>query len=258
MASSLAGRIFDAMHLFDESLHLSKLVGNSADVVLYFHSVGADERSGNIPIEDFESILEFLSREYELSTLETVVKTTADHKRIALTFDDARADFYHNTYPILDRYCVAASLFVTVDWIGEDGYMSKAELAEVAEGGITLGNHTMSHPHLSEITDESERKAEIQQAKAELESLFDVSIDQFAYPHGDYDRAAVETVKAGHSLAVTTYPRVIREKYGDRAGLNYTVPRIPTDAGTDRIAWQCKDLSSEIRQSAERLGVVER
>ena len=258
MASSVRGYIFDSVQAFDEYLKISEHFGNNSDVVLYFHSVGAGERGGSISVDSFVEIIEHVSRTYEIAALDTVVGTTSRDKRVALTFDDARDDFYHNAFPILEKRCLPASLFVTVDWVGRDGYMSKGQIAKVIEGRTTIGNHTMTHPHLDEIDRESDRRTEIIEAKQELEALFDIDIQQFSYPYGDYDTQAVKTVRRSHDLAVTTYPRVVRKAYVPDHKPNFTVPRIPTDAGVQRVQWQCKDLSSEIRHIAERIGIVNR
>lgn len=258
MASSVRGYVFDSIQLLDEYLRLSEVFGNGSDVVLYFHSVGAEQRGGNVSVDEFVEILEYASREHEIASLDTVVNTTSRDKRIALTFDDGRADVYHNAFPVLRERDLPATLFVTVDWIGRDGYMSKEQIAAAIEGGITVGNHTMTHPHLDEIDRESVRTKEIVRAKEELESLFDIDVQQFSYPYGDYDAEAVETVQQSHSLAVTTYPRVVERAYVPGDASAFTVPRIPTDAGVERIRWQCKDVSSRIRHVATRLGVVDR
>jgi peptidoglycan/xylan/chitin deacetylase (PgdA/CDA1 family) len=59
-----------------------------------------------------------------------------------------------------------------------------AELRTLAEAGMTIGAHTLSHPVLSQCADEEARR-EIQQSKIDLERTLRRPVWAFAYPFGD-------------------------------------------------------------------------
>jgi peptidoglycan/xylan/chitin deacetylase (PgdA/CDA1 family) len=74
---------------------------------------------------------------------------------------------------------------------------------------IEIGCHTASHERLSAIASE-EQDREIQEGKAELETLTGSALRSFAYPYGeneDYTSVTLDLVKkAGFSCACTTIP----------------------------------------------------
>ena len=59
-----------------------------------------------------------------------------------------------------------------------------AELRKLAESGMTIGAHTLSHPVLS-LCSEEEARHEIRQSKNDLERALGRQVWAFAYPFGN-------------------------------------------------------------------------
>jgi peptidoglycan/xylan/chitin deacetylase (PgdA/CDA1 family) len=67
--------------------------------------------------------------------------------------------------------------------------------------GFTVANHTLRHPHLTQLPPEQARR-EIEDGRDALEELFGYRIDGFAYPYGDQNEEVRELVRsAGHLYA---------------------------------------------------------
>lgn len=114
------------------------------------------------------------------------------HKRaaISLTFDDARASQVDAGLPILDRYGVRATFFLSPQNIAQ----RQDAFRQAAARGHEMGNHTMTHPcsvnfiwsrgnaledkGLPEISDE------IDKANLAIHELVGVTPQSFAYPCG--------------------------------------------------------------------------
>jgi peptidoglycan/xylan/chitin deacetylase (PgdA/CDA1 family) len=62
--------------------------------------------------------------------------------------------------------------------------LNKGELSQLANTGVTIGAHSLSHPVLSEC-DEEEARREISQSKLDIEEALGRSIWAFAYPFGN-------------------------------------------------------------------------
>lgn len=89
-----------------------------------------------------------------------------------------------------------------------DLMMSSAQLRALATSGMGVGAHTMSHPILSRLDDESAR-TEIAEGRDALEGALGQRVTLFAYPNGkpdvDYRRAHVRMVRElGFASAVNT------------------------------------------------------
>ncbi len=89
-----------------------------------------------------------------------------------------------------------------------DLMMSTSQLRALRDGGMQIGAHTMTHPILQSVDDQT-AMAEIASGKSRLEQVLDQVVDSFAYPNGrpgkDYADKHVEMVRAaGFVAAVST------------------------------------------------------
>jgi peptidoglycan/xylan/chitin deacetylase (PgdA/CDA1 family) len=72
----------------------------------------------------------------------------------------------------------------------------------MANAGMEIGSHSRSHPHLGKIQDADVLRDEILGSKKTLEAELSVPINEFAYPYGSYNAAAVAMVEsAGYKAA---------------------------------------------------------
>src|SRR5262249_13299815 len=86
----------------------------------------------------------------------------------------------------------------------EYGAINWRQAREMAEAGIEIGSHTLTHPILTGLSDERLRD-EVVQSRDRIQSAIGRKVETFCYPNGDYDlRAQCEVARAGYQLAVTT------------------------------------------------------
>jgi peptidoglycan/xylan/chitin deacetylase (PgdA/CDA1 family) len=91
--------------------------------------------------------------------------------------------------------------------------LTPAEIARLAEAGVEVGAHTLTHPVLS-ATPVEEQRAEIQRSKERLGDILGRPVRSFAYPYGtrkDYTAETVEIVRqAGFTCACSNFPGEVR------------------------------------------------
>jgi peptidoglycan/xylan/chitin deacetylase (PgdA/CDA1 family) len=145
----------------------------------------------------------------------------------------------------------AARLDTLRNWagLGADGReqyrrLSENSIRELARGGrMELGSHTVTHPVLSALPEETQRR-EIENSKRWLDNITGRGVNGFAYPHGSPDTYTPRTVElvreAGYSYACVAHPGLIH------ASVNrFKLPRIEVrDLSKDRFArylcdWFC-------------------
>jgi peptidoglycan/xylan/chitin deacetylase (PgdA/CDA1 family) len=134
---------------------------------------------------------------------------------VALTFDDAYADFHEVALPLLTRYGLTATLFVPTGhvggrsrWMAEEGegdrgILSWGALAEVAASGIEIGAHSHTHPELDRLS-ARDLAMQVELPKALAEERLGVPVRSFAYPYGHHDsRVRRALAEAGYSGGCT-------------------------------------------------------
>lgn len=80
------------------------------------------------------------------------------------------------------------------------------QLRQMADGGISIGAHTVTHPILSRVETAQESELEIVDSKNEIENRLQRPVELFAYPNGareDIDPVSVACVRAHFKAAVT-------------------------------------------------------
>jgi peptidoglycan/xylan/chitin deacetylase (PgdA/CDA1 family) len=80
---------------------------------------------------------------------------------------------------------MTATFFVTTDWIGRSGFMSWAELRQIAGWGMSVQSHTKSHPFLSELN-ETALIAELAGSKEVLDRELGHQTTEISLPGGDF------------------------------------------------------------------------
>lgn len=135
-----------------------------------------------------------------------------------ITLDDGYTDNLENALPVLQRYGFSATCYVVSGALGRYNdwefaklgvrkpVMGPAQLRAWHAGGMEVGAHTRSHPHLSQC-DDVRLHDEISGCKTDLEACLGVAVTQFCYPYGDYDKRVIAATKTAGYVAATTIQR---------------------------------------------------
>ena len=157
--------------------------------VLTFHALDhADRRpsviSGHRHVEPPRSTRLHESGRRAVSLLEAVdcLRRGAPfpERSFVITFDDGYQSVYDEAFPILQRYGMSATVFLTVGnkrahpagrlpAIEGRSMLSWPEIREMQRAGIEFGAHTLTHPDLTRLTRERV-EAEVCESKAVIES----------------------------------------------------------------------------------------
>lgn len=190
---------------------------------------------------------------------------TVPPRSVLLTFDDGYRDFAERALPVLEKHGFPAVLFVvaervglSADWDSDFGepavLLDWADLRDVARRNITIGSHTRTHPHLTELP--AERAiAELSLSRTRMEAELGTRVTALAYPHGDCNPlVATWAACCGYELAFTC-----REERSAFADDRMLLPRITVDGQDDMAAFASKlvgisrsDEPGEVRRPAPR------
>jgi peptidoglycan/xylan/chitin deacetylase (PgdA/CDA1 family) len=163
-------------------------------------------------------------------------------RSVVITFDDGYRSVYEEAFPVLRRYGMSATVFLTVgktNAVNSGGNLPSLEgrpmlswrsIQEMHKCGMVFGAHTMTHPDLTHLP-MGEVKEEILVSKNIIENALGISVSTFAYPYGRYNDSVREVVKHSFTCACS-----------DRLGLTkmssdlYTLARVDSYyLRTDRL-----------------------
>ena len=152
---------------------------------------------------------------------------------VRVTFDDGFRSA-ETVFPQLRDLGVPIQLFICSSYAADGRPLTIPELAsddpvelatmtwdEVrahADDGVSIGAHTVSHPHLRTLGD-GELRRELRDSKEQIEAALGRSCTDFAYPYGEHDARVRSAVRA------TGFERAYALAHGTRND-PYDLPRL--------------------------------
>lgn len=191
-------------------------------MILMYHHVCPPERipaaradlegwQFNIAPDDFRAQLQTLQkRGFEFVSLTDYVNSLhlpyrLRAKQMAITFDDGWRDNHEFALPILRSLGLKATFYiVTGEMQGVDAAkrMSASDLQELANAGMEIGGHSVTHPNLATLSLER-LQSELGDSKRKLQDDLGIEVRHFAYPGGRFNQLVVEQCElAGYQSAV--------------------------------------------------------
>ena len=153
---------------------------------------------------DFRAQMELLNCEGWRGRSVSQALASSPQPGVAVTFDDGCATDLLAGAPILQELHFGATFYVTAGLLGRPGYMSDAQLRELAGLGFEIGCHSMTHAYLPDL-DAAGLRREIVDAKTRLEQIIGGPVEHFSCPGGRYDARTVEMARnAGYRTVATS------------------------------------------------------
>lgn len=138
----------------------------------------------DIPPYRFEQQLKWLARWRRVGKLEDTLKDNGQ-RFTAITFDDGFRDNLTVALPLLEKFNLPMTLFVSAAFVGRENYLSPHELRKIARHPlVTIGAHGLWHRHFTQLSIQDAR-AELLASRDLLQTITGHNIDFMAWPFGE-------------------------------------------------------------------------
>ena len=177
-------------------------IKNSATVFMY-HKFGVDKYpTTSITMDQFDAhIAELTNIKYSIKSLEFILDTIINDgdlpkNTIGISVDDADKSFYEYGWPKFKKNGIPVTLFVNTSTIHKSNknYLNWDQLRELENQGVTIGAHSHSHYHMSELS--------IEEVKKEIEISNNIFLKElgrvptlFAFPYGETNQEIIDLLK---------------------------------------------------------------
>ncbi len=115
-------------------------------------------------------------------------------RTVVLTFDDGYVSHFDVVVAMLLRYRFSGTFFVSVDLIGQPGYMTWEQLRKLVFLGMEVGSHGTSHRPLTALS-RLELDVELADSKRILEERLGVPVRALAAPGGFWNGTIAEAAQ---------------------------------------------------------------
>jgi peptidoglycan/xylan/chitin deacetylase (PgdA/CDA1 family) len=123
-------------------------------------------------------------------------KSSTPVRLLPLAFDDGFGDVYENAVPVLLELGMSATFYPVAGFLGRLSqwdplarlpHLTREQLREIADLGMEIGSHTLTHPDLRMLHPQKRRR-ELKESKEILEDICGVSVSSLSFPFGSWDR----------------------------------------------------------------------
>lgn len=180
--------------------------------ILSYYRIGPlrSDRAPTVSAQTFERHLQWLTAwRVRVLSLGAVVRLVErrwplPRRSVVLTIDDGYAETHEIAWPLLKRYGFSAAVFVIPSRIGQPGFTTWEQVADMAREGVLIGSHTMHHAYLPLVS--AERLVEeIVEAKRMIEASIGRPVHYLSYPLGGFGATIQAAARqAGFRGACTT------------------------------------------------------
>jgi peptidoglycan/xylan/chitin deacetylase (PgdA/CDA1 family) len=191
--------------------------------ILTWHSIDPSGSPISVAPAHFRAQLDWIAESGLLVvSVRDLLTLPADARAVAITFDDGFANFATEAAPLLQARGWPVTLFVVSGRVGKDNrwrdvaapgipalpLLGWDALATLAASGVSIENHTVTHPHLPDLDDRSVTD-EITAAADAIAARLGRRPEGIAYPFGAHDARSLRVARAGHRWGVTTEYRCL-------------------------------------------------
>lgn len=188
-------------------LFSSVVSANSCVVLMYHHFSNSTPKSTSISPKLFEQHLQyFQDNDFKVLKLETMLEHLdkgLPNKCVVLTADDAYKSIAENAYPLLKKYQMPLSVFVSTDAVDKKykAMMTWQQMRDIQGEIMQFYNHTKTHKHLLEL-DKTQVKTQITYVQNRLKQELGVKAKILAYPYGE---ASLQILKQVEGLGYVVF-----------------------------------------------------
>tara|TARA_B100000700_G_scaffold220314_1_gene242513 strand:+ start:211 stop:1131 length:921 start_codon:yes stop_codon:yes gene_type:complete len=168
-----------------------------------YHKFGIDKYpTTSVTLDQFDSHLkEFSKDNYSLKSIEFIIDTIINdgelpENTIGISIDDADKSFYEVGWPMFKENNIPVTLFVNTSTIHKNNknYLNWDQIRELKTEGVSIGAHSHSHYHMSDLT--------IEEVRNEIEISNNIFLKElgeipslFAFPYGETNDKIINLLK---------------------------------------------------------------
>lgn len=169
--------------------------------VVYYHDVGTKYTYMGTDFQLMKKHFEII-RQSGYTIVPSIVKRKG---QVMICFDDGWAGIYDHKEFFIEE-SIRPTIFIAVELIGEDGYLTQEQIKEMGKMGFYFECHTWSHQDLTTFSDE-DLSHELKDSKNQLESLFNFKIKDICYPKGRFSNTIYKLCNQyGYRLQYSSIP----------------------------------------------------
>ena len=179
------------------------LLRDGGSKVLFYHDIFGDTQytAMGTPLPLFQRHLETIGR----NGFTVVSKIDNDKREVQICLDDGFKGIW-DCRSLWDNLPWRPTVFLAVELLGQEGYLDREQITELARDGFIFQSHGWSHLPLTEFTGDLLVK-ETAGSKRWLEELLGYEVTEICFPIGNFSKAVLDACRdAGYRRMYSSIP----------------------------------------------------
>jgi peptidoglycan/xylan/chitin deacetylase (PgdA/CDA1 family) len=111
------------LHIIESlgGFQLLRRIKKNDPIILMYHRILQDDFINGLAPQEFEQQIAYISKHFNVVSIEDLLRDVKNNRvkpcSLALTFDDGHYDFYTHAWPILKKYNLPVSLYITTGFV---------------------------------------------------------------------------------------------------------------------------------------------
>ncbi|MBK8313130.1 MAG: polysaccharide deacetylase family protein [Acidobacteria bacterium] len=127
-----------------------------------------------------------------------------------ITFDDGGSSSHHPIADLLEAAGWRGHFFITTDYVGKPGFMTREQIRDLRRRGHIIGSHSCSHPLRFASRPWEEMKREWSESAKALSEILEERVLMASLPGGQYSRRVAQAAAAAGIKVLFTSEPVVR------------------------------------------------
>ncbi|MBK7597448.1 MAG: polysaccharide deacetylase family protein [Acidobacteria bacterium] len=127
-----------------------------------------------------------------------------------ITFDDGGSSSHHPIADLLEAAQWRGHFFITTDYVGKPGFMTREQIRDLRRRGHIIGSHSCSHPLRFASRPWEEMKREWSESAKALSEILEEPVLMASLPGGQYSRRVAQAAAAAGIKVLFTSEPVVR------------------------------------------------
>lgn len=217
----------------DVASHASRQPNSTGTIALMYHALAGVDDSGQDPhytlsTQTFKAHLAIIRDHAGTAGSARDWLTDVSLAPAIITFDDGHVSNHRTALPLLLEFGMRADFFINPATVGQPGFVSWADLQEMAAAGMSIQSHGYDHQYLTELTPKRLRES-LHEARLEIEDHIGTPATLLAPPGGRLPNGLDLIAKScGYSRVLASHPGRLR-----RGDPRLVLPRMAVTAHCD-------------------------
>jgi len=218
-------------NIFRTKFYAANIISNfisekkNNNIILMYHDIQSEYGNNLFTVSEknfLNQITYIKDSNYDVVPIDLNLKKKCN---LTITFDDGYINNYYKALPILLKFNLSATIFLTSSKINKDPkFLTSKHIKEMSNLGIDFGIHGHSHQSFTELNDK-ELKTNILTSKTMIEEIIQKKVEILSYPNGKFDKRTKEimydcNIKLGFCSKSSTF-------FYDNLNFDlYSIPRV--------------------------------